>query len=141
MKINIFLNFILSFIIASCSCKKENDKEQVRKICMISENPEWILVINPSGCKTCLDQFYQKLSDLKESKGVIVLILKNSKEFKANNHFQNSKTPIYFDESRQLIKYKLVHKEDEFVLFETGIRKYKIMEGDNLLQKLEILNH
>lgn len=71
MKTSVALLLLLCTL-ASCHQAR---KSQVAQLLAIPEPKEWILVIHPEGCKTCLDSFYSELEQLPvSSPGAIVIL-------------------------------------------------------------------
>lgn len=93
-------------------------KSEVASILEIVEPKEWILVIHPEGCKTCLESFYLELMNLpKNSPGAIVILAKNSKSLRINPIIGDSPIPLYLDEQKLLIQERLVKMTDQILIF------------------------
>jgi hypothetical protein len=113
-------------------------KSKVASILGIPEPKEWMLVIHPEGCKTCLDIFYSELQLLpKESQGAIVLITKNSKTLRLHPFIENSPIPLYLDEQKLLIKEGLVQITDQILLFrKSRAESFDILDYERVLQEI-----
>ena len=128
MRIDLALIFFL--LLGSFGCKPIG-KSDVSAILGIEEPNDWILVIHPEGCKTCLDSFYTDLMKLPtSSKGAIVLLAKNSKALRMNPLIENSPIPLYLDENKTLIQKGTVDLEDQILVFkENKVEKYDYSES------------
>ncbi|WP_192346756.1 hypothetical protein [Algoriphagus sp. Y33] len=126
---------LLLFLI---SCKTTLSKDEVNRVLGVEEANDWILVIHPAGCRTCLDQLYQTLSELELTGGAIVIVAKNSKTLRMSAIFEQSPVPLYLDEQRVLLKKGLIKYQDQLLLFSGGsIKRYEIMEYLLLVEKLK----
>lgn len=115
MRINNALIFFL--FLGSFACMPAG-KSEVSEILGIEEPKDWILVIHPEGCKTCLDSFYTELMKLPtSSKGAIVLLAKNSKALRMSPLIENSPVPLYLDENKTLIQKGTVDPKDQILVF------------------------
>lgn len=135
MRIKSFIFGIGIICLVACSSPS---KSRVASILGIPEPNEWMLVIHPEGCKTCLDSFYSELKLLpKESPGAIVLIAKNSKTLRLHPFIENSPIPLYLDEQKLLIKEGLVEMTDQILLFRNdGITSFDILDYERVLQEI-----
>lgn len=122
---------------AFLSCSNPN-KSKIAGILNITEPEDWILVVNPEGCKTCLDSFYSELQLLpKRSPGAIVLIAKNTKTLRLHPLIENSPIPLYLDEQKNLIKEELVQMTDQILLFRAeGFTSFDILDYENALSEI-----
>lgn len=113
-------------------------KSKVSSTLGIPEPEEWMLVIHPEGCKTCLDSFYSDLQLLpKESPGAVVLIAKNSKTLRLHPFIENSPVPLYLDEQKLLIKEGLVQITDQILLFkDERVKSFDILEYKGALKEI-----
>lgn len=136
MRINQVLIFIL--FIGSFACKPVG-KSELSEILGIEEPKDWILVIHPEGCKTCLNSFYTDLMDIPtSSKGAIVLLTKNSKALRMSPLIENSPVPLYLDENKTLIQKGTVLLKDQILLFkENEVEKFDILNYQEVFQELE----
>jgi hypothetical protein len=127
------------FLFGLMACKPQG-KSEVSAILEINEPKNWILVIHPEGCKTCLDSFYEELMTLAPSTdGAIVILAKNSKTLRMNPLIQNSPIPLYLDEEKQLIQKNLVLATDQILLFEpNGFQKFDILDYQKVLEELQL---
>jgi hypothetical protein len=126
----------LLFLLAIFSCKPEG-KSKVAQLLEIDEPQDWILVIHPEGCKTCLDQLYQELSQLQTANGVIVIVAKNTKTLRLNPLFGQSLNPIHLDEEKKLIQEGIVDFQDQILLFSADeLEKFEILNYETLLTSL-----
>lgn len=128
--------FWIVMLLTTCQPKGKNE---VAGILGIPEPKEWILVIHPEGCKTCLDSFYEKLKTLpKDSPGAIIILAKNSKTLRMNPLIQASPIPIYLDEQKQLIQKGLVQMTDQILLFRgKGCTSFDILDYEHALIELK----
>ncbi|GMQ31219.1 hypothetical protein [Algoriphagus confluentis] len=135
MRIDRFFLWIGVFWLGACSSPS---KSKVSSILDIPEPEEWILVIHPEGCKTCLDSFYSELQFLpKESPGAVVLIAKNSKTLRLHTFIENFQIPLYLDEQKLLIKEGLVQITDQILLFrKDDIQSFDILDYQKALQEI-----
>jgi hypothetical protein len=135
MKIKSFTLGIGLLCLVACSSRS---KSKVASILGVPEPKEWMLVIHPEGCKTCLDSFYSELQLLtKESPGAIVLIAKNSKTLRLHPFIENSPIPLYLDEQKLLIKEGLVQMTDQILLFRKGdFESFDILNYERALRKI-----
>ncbi|QYH37335.1 hypothetical protein GYM62_00340 [Algoriphagus sp. NBT04N3] len=129
--------FILMGFFAFLSCSNPN-KSKISGVLNISEPEDWILVVNPEGCKTCLDSFYSELQLLpKDSPGTIVLIAKNSKTLRQHPLIEKSPIPLYLDEQKILIEEELVQMTDQILLFRgKGFTSFDILDYENALSEI-----
>ena len=136
MRINHSLIFFL--FLGSFACKPAG-KSEVSEILGIKEPKDWILVIHPEGCKTCLDSFYTDLMKLPtSSKGAIVLLAKNSKALRMSPLIENSPVPLYLDENKTLIQKGTVDPKDQILVFkENKVEKFDILNYQEVFQELE----
>lgn len=122
MRINSSIFFWILFVLVACQPK---GKSEVAAILGIDEPEEWILVIHPEGCKTCLDSFYAELEELpQETPGALVILAKNSKSLLLNPLFENSPVPLHLDEEKKLIQEGLLEITDQILLFRSGSVEY-----------------
>jgi len=134
MKIKVILIVSIFFLVLGCSGKNKN---RVAEILQISHAVDWILVIHPEGCKTCLDQLYQELSDLEPANGAIVIVAKNTKIMRLNPLFEQSSVPVYLDEEKKLIQEGIVDLQDQILLFSNeGIEKFEILNYESLFTSI-----
>jgi hypothetical protein len=135
MKIKSFTLGIGLLCLVACSSRS---KSKVASILGVPEPKEWMLVIHPEGCKTCLDSFYSELQLLtKESPGAIVLIAKNSKTLRLHPFIENSPIPLYLDEQKILIQEEFVEMTDQILLFRKDDFEYfNILDYERALQKI-----
>lgn len=118
----------------------DKSKSKVAEILKIHEPNDWILVIHPEGCKTCLDHLYQELSDLETVNGAIVLVAKNTKTIRLNPLFNQSPVPVSMDEEKKLIKEGIVDLQDQILLFSAkGVEKFEILNYESLFISLRNL--
>lgn len=99
MRIKGIFTISIFFLILGCT---GNTKNIVAEVLQIPEPVDWILAIHPEGCKTCLDQLYQELSELETTNGAIVILAKNTKIMRLNPLFEQSPIPVYLDEEKKL---------------------------------------
>ena len=125
---------LLLCILASC---QPVGKNQVAQLLDIPEPREWILVIHPEGCKTCLDSFYSELEQLPvSSPGAIVILAKNSKTLRLNPLIEHPPIPLYLDEDKKLVREGLVSLTDQLVIFRTEeVQKFDILEYQRALDE------
>jgi hypothetical protein len=125
------------FLFGLMACKPQG-KSEVSAILEINEPKNWILVIHPEGCKTCLDSFYEELMTLAPSTdGAIVILAKNSKTLRMNPLIQNSPIPLYLDEEKLLTHENLVKPTDQILLFKKGsVEKFDILDYQKVFQSM-----
>lgn len=129
----------ISIILLILGCEGKN-KTSVAKILEVPDPSEWILVIHPEGCKTCLDHLYQELSELETTNGAIVIVAKNTKMLRLNPLFAQSSVPVYLDEEKKLIKEGIVDLQDQILLFSSnGVEKFEILSYQSLFPSLSKL--
>lgn len=116
-------------------------KKEVADILKIKEPKEWILVVHPEGCKTCLESLYVELESLPTSSpGAIIVIAKNSKDLRLHPLFETSPIPLFLDENKTLIEHGLIRPEDQILLFRNnGIKKFDILNYQAALSELGAL--
>ncbi|SIO00693.1 hypothetical protein [Algoriphagus halophilus] len=137
MKIRKIIIFCSLLLIWSCA---KTTKSSVSETMSFPEPKEWILVINPEGCKTCLDHLYHELSELNISKGAILIIAKNNKSMRLNPLFEKSPVPVYLDEKNKLIDKGFVDFQDQLLIVSNeGALHFDILEFESLLAKLKQL--
>ena len=124
-------------ILCLSSCQQV-EIEQVVNALSIPQPKNWILVIHPDGCKTCLDSFYEELMTLAPSTyGAIVILAKNSKTLRMNPLIQNSPIPLYLDEEKLLIQKDLIKPTDQILLFKKGsVEKFDILDYQKVFQSI-----
>lgn len=135
MRIERLILWVALFFWVACSSPS---KSKVSSTLGVPEPEEWMLVIHPEGCKTCLDSFYSDLQLLpKESPGAVVLIAKNSKTLRLHPFIENSPIPLYLDEQKLLIKEGLVQIKDQILLFKgERVKSFDILEYEGALKEI-----
>lgn len=130
--------FSFLLLLLLISCRPAVTKEKIERVLGIEEANEWLLVIHPAGCKTCLDQLYQELGELELKGGAIVLVARNSKDLRMSDIYEQSPVPLYLDEQKVLLKKGLIEYQDQLLLF-TGktTEKYEALEYQLLIDKLK----
>lgn len=117
-------------------CTGDN-KNRIAEILKIPQPENWILAIHPEGCKTCLDQLYQELSELEMTNGAIVILAKNTKIMRLNPLFEQSSVPVYLDEEKKLIQEGIVDLQDQILLFSNeGIEKFEILNYESIFTSI-----
>ncbi|GMQ30736.1 hypothetical protein [Algoriphagus confluentis] len=136
MRIERFILWIGLILLEACSSPS---KSKVVSIIGIPEPKEWILVIHPEGCKTCLDSFYNELLLLPmESPGAIVLVAKNSKTLRLHPFIENSPIPLYLDEEKILIQKGVVQMTDQILLFRNDdLKFFDILDYETALKEIK----
>jgi hypothetical protein len=136
MRIERFILWIGLIWLGACSSPS---KSKVSSTLGIPEPEEWMLVIHPEGCKTCLDSFYSDLQLLpKESPGAVVLIAKNSKTLRLHPFIENSPIPLYLDEQKILIQEGLVKMTDQILLFRNDdFKSFDILDYESALTEIK----
>lgn len=125
------------FLVLGCT---GNTKNIVAEVLEIPEPADWVLVIHPEGCKTCLEQLYNELSELETANGAIVIVAKNTKIMRLNPLFELSSVPVYLDEEKKLIQEGIVDLQDQILLFKTdGVETFEILNYESLLASLSDL--
>jgi len=127
------------FLFGLMACKPQG-KSKVSAILEINEPKNWILVIHPEGCKTCLDSFYEELMTLSPSTdGAIVILAKNSKTLRMNPLIQNPPIPLYLDEDKLLIHKNLIKPTDQILIFsKDGLQSFDILDYQQVLEELQL---
>ncbi|MFC3415803.1 hypothetical protein [Algoriphagus hitonicola] len=135
MRINQTKVYWLVFFFTAC---QPIGKSEVASILEIAEPKEWILVIHPEGCKTCLESFYSELMNLpKNSPGAIVILAKNSKSLRINPIIGDSPIPLYLDEQKLLIQEGLVKMTDQILLFRGDeFTSFDILDYERVLSEI-----
>lgn len=134
MKIKLILIVSIFFLVLGCT---GDNKNRVAEILKISQPEDWILVIHPEGCKTCLDHLYQELRQLEATNGAIVILAKNTKIMRLNPLFEQSSVPVYLDEEKKLIQEGIVDLQDQILLFsKEGIEKFEILNYESLFTSI-----
>jgi hypothetical protein len=122
------------FLVLGCT---GNTKNIVAEVLEIPEAANWILVIHPEGCKTCLDQLYLELSEIKTTNGAIVIVAKNTKILRLNPLFDQSSVPVYLDEESRLIQEGVVELQDQILLFKAdGVETFEILNYESLFTRI-----
>ncbi|WP_086499938.1 hypothetical protein [Algoriphagus ratkowskyi] len=128
--------FFFSAFLLTLGCTGDN-KNRVAEILEISQPTDWILVIHPEGCKTCLDQLYQELSEFKTTRGAIVIVAKNNKIMRLNPLFEQSPVPVYLDEEKKLVQEGIVDLQDQILLFKAdGVETFEILNYESLFNRI-----
>ncbi len=136
MKIKASFFVVISFLLIGCDVSRP-EKEIVSELLDLPESLNWVMVINPSGCKTCLDEFYEALSQVTIKGGAIVIITPHTKGLRALPLFQKSQVPIIFDKHKILIQEGLVDFLDQIILFyKDDKQKFSIQDHLNVLEEL-----
>lgn len=135
MRINQTRFYWLVLLFTAC---QPISKSEVASILEIVEPKEWILVIHPEGCKTCLESFYLELMNLpKNSPGAIVILAKNSKSLRINPIIGDSPIPLYLDEQKLLIQERLVKMTDQILIFkQDGFKTFDILDYKRALDEI-----
>lgn len=137
MRIDALLIFLLLLGFSSC---RQSAKNEISKILGIDQTTEWILVIHPEGCKTCLDSFYTDLLDLpSNSGGVIVLLNKNSKSLRLHPIIEHTRIPLFLDQNKILLQKGILEPTDQILIFrENKVEKFNILNYQEALDNLGI---
>ncbi len=128
---------LLLLLCTLASCHQAR-KSQVEQLLAIPEPKEWILVIHPEGCKTCLESLYSELVQLPASSpGAIVILAKNTKTLRLNPLIEHSPIPLYIDEEKKSVKEGLVSASDQILLFKTDeVMKFDVLEYQLALDEI-----
>lgn len=129
---------VLYLLLVGMMACKSNGKSEVASILGIEEPKDWILVIHPEGCKTCLESFYYELAALSPNPdAVIVILAKNSKNLRMFPLIENSPIPLYLDENKILIENGILGLQDQILLFrENSVEKFDILEYQSVFQSM-----
>jgi len=129
---------IVSMLFFVWGCTGCNHKNRVAELLEIPEPKDWILVIHPEGCKTCLDSFYSELLELPTTTGgTIVILAKNSKTLRLNPLIENAPIPLYLDETKRLIQERIVDLQDQILVFrENEVVRFDILDYQKVFKEL-----
>lgn len=135
MRISLVASFLILIGLISC---KPKGKNEVAEILGIEEPKDWILVIHPEGCKTCLESFYDVLAALSPNPdAAIVILAKNSKNLRMIPLIENSPIPLYLDENKILIENGILELQDQIILFKDGsVEKFDILNYQKVFQSM-----
>lgn len=135
MRISSFVTFSILLVLIACRTKGKNE---VAEILEIEEPKDWILVIHPEGCKTCLESFYDELAALSPNPdAAIVILAENSKNLRMIPLIENSPIPLYLDENKILIENGILDLQDQILLFrENRVEKFDILNYQKVFQSM-----
>jgi hypothetical protein len=135
MRISSFISFLILLGLIAC---KPKGKNEVAEILGIEEPKDWILVIHPEGCKTCLESFYSELATLSSNPDAVIVILsKNSKYLRMIPLIENSPFPLYLDQNKILIEKGILELQDQILLFkDDGMEKFDILNYQKVFQSM-----
>jgi len=125
---------IVAALLFIWGCTGGNRKNRVAALLEIPEPKDWILVIHPEGCKTCLDSFYSELLDLPPTTGGSIVILgKSSKTLRLNPLIENSPIPRYLHETKRHIQERIVDLQDQILVFkENEVLRFDILDYEKV---------
>lgn len=85
------IKLIFLILLLSCSSRGENHFEKIKDFYDIPSESEWILILNPTSCKTCFEGFINRLqnANIKSKLGSIIIISTSVKEFKIKHTTDN----------------------------------------------------
>jgi hypothetical protein len=129
--------FLYLLLVGMMACNSKG-KSEVASILGIEEPKEWILVIHPEGCKTCMESFYDVLATLPPNPdAAIVILAKNSKNLRMIPLIENSPIPLYLDENKILIEKGILEIQDQILLFKDGgMEKFDILNYQKVFQSI-----
>lgn len=135
MRISLVASFLILIGLISC---KPKGKNEVAQILEIEEPKDWILVIHPEGCKTCLESLYDDLASLTpDTDAAIVILAKDSKNLRMIPLIQDSPLPLYLDENKVLIEKGVLELQDQILLFKNGsVEKFDILNYQKVFQSI-----
>lgn len=135
MRISLVASFLILIGLISC---KPKGKNEVAQILGIEEPKDWILVIHPEGCKTCLESLYDDLASLTpDTDAAIVILAKDSKNLRMIPLIQDSPLPLYLDENKVLIEKGVLELQDQIFLFKNGsVEKFDILNYQRVFQSI-----
>lgn len=141
MKIKYSLFFILIFL-SSCDNSEKNQIGEIRKIFSIPQEIQWVLIVNPGTCKTCLENFLSRIHRVNkpDSQGLIFLVVNSQKEIKANHRTDQWGFHVIFDLEKKLIDQGIIQKESELILITPNSKsEFSLERGLDVLNILEEL--
>ncbi|MCH7398589.1 hypothetical protein MM236_11335 [Belliella sp. DSM 107340] len=139
MKINVLVLLGMVLLLTACTKPERNDFDFVKEQFDIPQSSEWILVVNPSACKGCLDILFKQLSDEKLENGSLVIISPSIKTYLNNPYLSQLKIPIFFDTGRFLIEKNHYDVNDELILLSSELTlKFKTDDWLSLKKKIKI---
>lgn len=135
MRISLVASFLILLGLIAC---KPKGKSEIAEILGIEEPKDWILVIHPEGCKTCLESLYNDLASLTpDTDAAIVILAKNSKNLRMIPLIENSPIPLYLDENKILIEKGILELQDQILLFKDGgMKKFDILNYESALVEI-----
>lgn len=135
MRISLVASFLILIGLISC---KPKGKNEVAQILGIEEPKDWILVIHPEGCKTCLESLYDDFASLTpDTDAAIVILSKDSKNLRMIPLIQDSPLPLYLDENKVLIDKGVLELQDQILLFKNGsVEKFDILNYQKVFQSI-----
>lgn len=129
---------VLYLILLGLIACKPKGKSEVAEILGIEEPKDWILVIHPEGCKTCLESLYDDLASLtSNADAAIVILAKSSKNLRMIPLIQDSPLPLYLDEYKVLIEKGVLELQDQILLFKDGsVEKFDILNYEKVFHSI-----
>lgn len=133
---DVCLGMVLFFLLG---CKQgSNDYDFIHTQFDIPESVDWVLVINPSACKGCLDNLFSQLYEANLSRGALLIISPSTKTYLSNPHLSQLDIPILFDTKRFLITDGLFNVSDELILLKSDkSRKFSTDDWISLQENLD----
>jgi hypothetical protein len=135
MKISSVFTFLILLGLVAC---KQKGKSEVAELLGIEEPKDWILVIHPEGCKTCLESLYDDLASLTPNvDAAIVILAKDSKNLRMIPLIQDSPIPLHLDEYKVLIEKGILELQDQILLFKDGsVEKFEIVNYEKVFNSI-----
>jgi hypothetical protein len=135
MRISSVFTFLILLGLVAC---KQKGKSEVAELLGIEEPMDWLLVIHPEGCKTCLESLYDDLALLTpNADAAIVILAKNSKNLRMIPLIQESPIPLHLDENKVLIEKGILELQDQILLFKDGsVEKFDILNYEKVFHSI-----
>lgn len=133
----ILLLGILMISLAACTMR-DSRFDLVKNKFQIPDSVDWILVINASTCKTCLNTFLEEIAKENLESGAFLIISPGKKTFLNQISGLGLTIPVIFDSTKVLIDEKYISVEDELALIQhQNSKKIKIQDWEGLKSHLK----
>lgn len=128
---------MILFLMVGCR-QESNDYHLIHAQFDVPESADWVLVINPSACKGCLDILFSQIYEANLSRGALLIISPSSKTYLSNPHLSQLDIPILFDTKRFLIADGLFDVSDELILLKSDkSQKFSTDDWTSLQENLD----